>query len=366
MRIVYVLLSPTFGMHQYTADLANRVAALGHDAVLVTTTTYARDRYAPSVQVAAPVTTHGTGFKPEGLRLDQYRRVVHTLQLLAPDVVHITGVHLWNVPLVRWLRRRGVPVIHTLHDLDPHHGVPFGRLIRIWNRLIIGSASHLLVHGQIYAERLLASGCEADRVSCVPLLHLFLSYEGFARLADNGVNYGGWALFFGRLESYKGVAHLIAAERKLGASQSRVTLVLAGSGPLGSQADIAPSIDLRNHRIDDDEAIDLFQSCGLLILPYLDASQSALVAAAYYFAKPVIVTDVGALPEYVQPGVTGWVVPAGDAGALADAWRDAMSNQDRLRRMGETGRTWYFDQRLQEQAVLVAMYEKVVKERQAP
>lgn len=47
MRIVYVLLSPTFGMHQYTADLANRMAEQGHAVVLVTTTTFARDRYSP-------------------------------------------------------------------------------------------------------------------------------------------------------------------------------------------------------------------------------------------------------------------------------------------------------------------------------
>ncbi|MCB0239335.1 MAG: hypothetical protein KDH08_11980, partial [Anaerolineae bacterium] len=61
MRIVYVLLSPTFGMHQYTADLANRMAGQGHDTVLVTATTFARDRYSPAVQVITPITTHNTG-----------------------------------------------------------------------------------------------------------------------------------------------------------------------------------------------------------------------------------------------------------------------------------------------------------------
>ena len=38
MRICYVVLSPTFGMHQYTADPANRMAAAGHELHLVTTT----------------------------------------------------------------------------------------------------------------------------------------------------------------------------------------------------------------------------------------------------------------------------------------------------------------------------------------
>ncbi|MCB0254029.1 MAG: glycosyltransferase, partial [Anaerolineae bacterium] len=71
---------------------------------------------------------------------------------------------------------------------------------------------------------------------------------------------------------------------------------------------------------------------------------------------PVIVTDVGALAEYVQQGVTGWVVPAGDSRALADAWRDALADTERLRHMGELGRAWYNTQRQQEEAALIAMY----------
>jgi glycosyltransferase involved in cell wall biosynthesis len=49
-----------------------------------------------------------------------------------------------------------------------------------------------------------------------------------------------------------------------------------------------------------------------LVLPYRDATQSALVAHAYFFRKPAIVTRTGALPEYVVEGETGWVVPRAD------------------------------------------------------
>lgn len=356
MRIVYVLLSPTFGMHQYTADLANRMAQQGHQVTLVTTTTYVRDRYSPAVQVVTPVTTRGTGFAPEGLRVGQYRQVTKAIAVLRPEVVHITGVHLWNVPLVRWLRRQGIPVVHTLHDLDPHAGVRFGWLIRLWNRLIIRSADHLLVHGQVYARRLLAGGCDPGGVTYLPLLHLFLSFDGFASLDTVEVHYGHWGLFFGRLERYKGVAQLIEAERILPESRTSVTLVLAGSGALSTDLPLPPTVEVRNRRIDDVEATDLFRQCGVVILPYLDASQSALVASAYYFRKPVIVTDVGALAEYVQQGVTGWVVPAGDSRALADVWQAALSDTERLRRMGAAGNAWYREQRTREQESLVAMY----------
>ena len=143
MRICYVLLSPTFGMHQYTADLANRLALAGHEVHLVTTRGLPTDRYAPTVRIHTPLTSTNTGFSPEGLRLSALRNSQSAIRDSEPDLVHFTGVHLWNVPLVANLRRHGVPVVHTLHDLDPHHGRQFGRLIRMWNELLFRSGHSL-------------------------------------------------------------------------------------------------------------------------------------------------------------------------------------------------------------------------------
>ena len=364
MRIVYVLLSATFGMHQYTADLANHRADSGggYDVHVVTTRTFPADRYSPLVHIHTPIATRSTGFATDGLAVWQLGQVQATLSALSPDVVHITGVHLWNVPLVRWLARQRIPCIHTLHDMDPHVGVRFGRLIRIWNRLILDSASHILVHGYLYRDRLLAIGLPAERVTVTPLLHLFLSYSGFAALGDAAVHYEPWSLFFGRLERYKGVADLLTAESMLPIEEQGKRLVLAGPGsPAGVNLDtVPPRVEVRNRLIQDAEAVELFQRCGLLVLPYLDATQSALVAAAYYFNKPVIVTRTGALPEYVQEAETGWVVSPGDPVALAGCLAEALADPARLQRMGKAGRAWYDDQRHREEFTLRTMYETAV------
>ncbi|QLQ08019.1 MAG: hypothetical protein HZY76_19830 [Anaerolineae bacterium] len=83
MRLIYLLLSPTFGMHQYTADLANRLAAEpGADVHLVTTTTLPRDRYSPAVHIHTPVVTHSTGFA-RGLNPAALRRTLHTIDQIA-------------------------------------------------------------------------------------------------------------------------------------------------------------------------------------------------------------------------------------------------------------------------------------------
>ena len=60
-------------------------------------------------------------------------------------------------------------------------------------------------------------------------------------------------------------------------------------------------------------------SCSIVVLPYESATQSGIVQMAYGFDKPVIVTDVGGIPEVVDEGKTGYIVPPKDHHALAEA-----------------------------------------------
>jgi len=57
------------------------------------------------------------------------------------------------------------------------------------------------------------------------------------------------------------------------------------------------------------------------VLPYRSATQSAVGQVAYRFERPVIATTVGGLPELVDDGRTGLLVPPRDPKALADAIR---------------------------------------------
>ena len=147
-------------------------------------------------------------------------------------------------------------------------------------------------------------------------------------------------LFFGRVETYKGVEDLLAAwESATAIPPCAARLTIAGPVAPGVRLPpLPPGVELRDRRVFDEEAEALFRSASLLVLPYRDATQSALVAAAYAFGVPAIVTDAGALPEYIIPGETGWVVPAGDVAALAAALRRAFADLARLRKMGNAGR----------------------------
>ena len=364
MRICYLLLSPTFGLHQYTADLANRM----ENAHLVTTTHYPRQRYAPGVTVHTPVDYGNTGSLTDIIHPRSVHNVAQTILEIQPDLVHITGPHIWNLPLLLWLKRQQIPTIHTLHDLDPHPGRRHGYLLHLWNRYILRWADHILVHGKIYQERLHVHGYAERRITYTPLLHLFLDYiqeEQLEKLAHQ-VTYEPFVLFFGRLEQYKGINYLLTAWNQINAKKiTPWRLILAGKGALEKLFAETPSsnVEIRNHFIDDSEALDLFQRCSLVILPYTGATQSSLIAAAYFFRKPVIVTQSGALPEYVEAGKTGWVVPVKNVAALASSIQAALSlDLAQLQEMGENGRAWYQTSRLAEKEGLLAMYKRVSRE----
>jgi glycosyltransferase involved in cell wall biosynthesis len=351
-------------MHQYTADIANRWVGVGHQAHLVTSARYPGDRYATAVTVHTPVDTRSAGFSPDALRFGAVGSAMRAIQDTRPDVVHITGPHLWNLLVLCRLRRVGIPVVHTLHDLDPHLGTAYGPLLHVWNRAVLSLADQILVHAVCYRNRLLARGLSANRVTCTPLLHLFLGHTwlGQGESLTAGLRYDRCILFFGRLEPYKGLSHLLTAWSMMDRPKDQDTrLILAGPGKLDRlwAGALPPGVEVRNHLVDDAEAVELFRRCGVLVLPYRGATQSALIPAAYYFRKPVVAAPSGALDEYVEHGKTGWVIEPEHPASLARCLSVVLSDMDRLARMGSNGRAWYDTRRDAEETVLWQMYRRL-------
>lgn len=365
MRLIFVLLSPTMGMHQYTADIANRFAEQGNDVHLVTTRLVPRDRYLSKVCIHDPIFVSDKGISLQVLRFWLIFRVLRAIIRLKPDLVHFTGPHMWNPLLLNALRLAGVPTIHTLHDLHPHAGVVYGRLLYVWNEWVQRAADHLLVHGQRYRNELLDRRIDPSRVTYSPLTHLFLAHNLEKQLVESPpcIRYESWALFFARLEKYKGLDVLLEAVRLAIKENGGINIIIAGKSASAQKLlDSVPSnIEVRNRYIEDEEALDLFCRCGLVILPYIEASQSALIAAAYFFLKPVVVTQTGALPEYVEDGKTGWVIPPQNPNILKRVLQTALDDPEKLESMGKNGRKWFDSHRLEETEILQVMYNRVLQ-----
>jgi starch synthase len=93
-----------------------------------------------------------------------------------------------------------------------------------------------------------------------------------------------------------------------------------------------------NEYVPDDKRAELFRQAAVVVLPYIEASQSGVIPIAYTFSKPVVATRVGGLPEMVDHGRTGYLVPPRDEKALADAIVRLLRDTELRHRLGANGK----------------------------
>lgn len=123
-------------------------------------------------------------------------------------------------------------------------------------------------------------------------------------------NIDGFALFFGRIDKYKGVDRLIKAQKK-NCSNPMYNLPVVIAGENLSTEEYKTSEKTKTicllRFINDGEMIWLFEHCSVVVLPYYEASQSGVLPIAYKYGKPVIVSNINGLKELVVVDKTGYV-----------------------------------------------------------
>jgi glycosyltransferase involved in cell wall biosynthesis len=91
---------------------------------------------------------------------------------------------------------------------------------------------------------------------------------------------------------------------------------------------------VHNEFISEDRTAEYFRRACVVVLPYIEASQSGVIPLAYSAAKPVVATTVGGLPEMVEEGRTGYLVAPRDAADLAKALVRLLLDPTLRRQMG--------------------------------
>jgi glycosyltransferase involved in cell wall biosynthesis len=270
-------------------------------------------------------------------QLRMCRRLVRAIRAYAPDVVHVQGSHLWFNFALPLLRRH--PLVITAHDVTRHPGDAASRKTpQIVMDLSLRFADHLIVHAERLRRELVdGRGLAARRVHVIPLVALVAEHP-----AAESVDGPPQILFFGRLWPYKGLEYLIRAEPLISAEVPEARIVIAGQGEDFERYRLLMTDPARfvvhNRFLSSEERNLLFAESAVVVLPYVEASQSAVVPVAYAFAKPVVATDVGGLPEAVEHERTGLLVPARDERALADAVVRLLRDVQLRIRLGEAGR----------------------------
>jgi glycosyltransferase involved in cell wall biosynthesis len=106
----------------------------------------------------------------------------------------------------------------------------------------------------------------------------------------------------------------------------------------------------------------IYSAADLFVLPSLEEAFGQTALEALACGTPAVGFDAGGIPDVIQPGVTGMLAPAGDAGALAAAMAELLGDAELRGRLGKNGRALAVrDHALSVQASrYVALYEELV------
>jgi glycosyltransferase involved in cell wall biosynthesis len=168
--------------------------------------------------------------------------------------------------------------------------------------------------------------------------------RGRERLASLGlVDAAPVFVSVGRLEANKGFDVLVAAlARAAPALPDSWAWVLAGDGPVrGSLVRALAEAGLGRHavlagRLDDADLHSLYAAADWFVHPTRYEGSSIVTLEAMAHGLPVLASRTGGLPDKVDDGVTGFLVPPGDAAALGDRLQATVAVDGRA--FGEAGR----------------------------
>ena len=327
------------GLAQYTYELCNALSTSGCEVTLFTGENYELTDLPRAFSVQDVFRRHTTS-------LVAISRTLATAVRNKPGVVHIQGSDHPELyaPFMTALAALGCrPLVYTAHDVWPPETRWYHKssLSLIYRRL----ADQLIVHAAHSKRALLHDfRVPADRITVVDQgTYCFRTVEGPSPsgAAHSDHTPAKRILFFGLITPDKGLEHLIDAFAIVHEHHPEAQLVVVGK-PLATPAryisqvasrGLQDCVDLRLEYVPLSEVPAIFDECDVVVLPYLRTYQSAVTMMAYGHGKPVVVTDVGGLPEVVEDGRSGIVVPPGDVASLAAAIQRLLSNPRLLRQM---------------------------------
>lgn len=251
------------------------------------------------------------------------RHLAKSIESLAPDLIIMPEDAILSMQVILRINST-IKRAFVIHDVTPH---PSNlslkrrltlRLCMLMRRIAIKKVNNIILLSENNVRRFKKKYPEYDfKIIKIPLgAHVPHCSEQL--IPPEMENHNTWsnnfALFFGRIDKYKGIKQLLEAFNQI---QENLFLVIAGGGRFSEEEmslidNNRQRIILINRFIDDKELVWLFTNCKFLVAPYTEASQSGVIPISYHFGKPVIASKIEGLDEYVIDYTTGILVTSVD------------------------------------------------------
>lgn len=210
--------------------------------------------------------------------------------------------------------------IMILHDAIPHSGAD--QTYSPYVKSIVGQADNILVMSKLFIP-IVEKEYHKSRHNILYMRHGTMNYPAFTGTFSEEESKGNINfLFFGRIQKYKGLHVLSKAFAEVQKQYPDVHMTVAGSGDFSEYEEEYAALSnctVMNKYINDDEIAYLFSRPNtVVVMPYIDATQSGISGMAYNYETPIISSDTGGLREQLFDGEVGVFVKPGDSDDLAE------------------------------------------------
>lgn len=196
-------------------------------------------------------------------------------------------------------------------------------------------------------EALLSAGIPGERIE---VIHSGIDFDRFDPNRDGSASRealglpGDWKIvgIVASLVPVKGHKWLFSAMEEVLRRFPGTCLLVVGDGPIRTELESAAArTSLAGHVVftgRSDQVPELLAAMDVLILPSLAEGLGVSILEGMAMGLPVVGTDVGGIPESIRDGVNGFLIPPGDASAIAERLIWLFDNPGPAERMGQAGR----------------------------
>jgi alpha-maltose-1-phosphate synthase len=335
MKVLIITLNINSGIIHYTSQLANALVKQYHVTIICPICTDKKYFSSKIKIIELPLGNVLKNFFINTLIISRPITLIKKIYKEKPDIIHFQGCHLWMCFVLPFLKK--IPLVVTIHDVRPHFGTrKFDQIIG--QKYHIYFSKGIIIHGETMRDDLYTLYDLKGKICrVIPIggFSFFLNEGG-----DKEIEEKDTILFFGYIFEYKGLSYLIDAVRIASSELHNIKLIIAGQGDINKYLTSIKNshlFEIHNKFIPDSKVPSLFQRSQVVVLPYIEASQTGIIPIAYAFKKPVIVTKVGCIHEVVEDGKTGFIIPLRDSNALANAIIKLLKDDKLRKAMGERG-----------------------------